>query len=173
MNVTLRSSALKLAVLFNSFGDMISNWLVRAIVLPMSIHKMVMCVLEIGPELSMVFPLDNPFDSLQCSWISWCPIALGFWVALYKFRDYDWNDCTSEELCGNQKVWCSRLEEAHKRKCFHPFDMDGMLTRAVKLSNPRWVSTWMMTIVRCGASVLGSVPCNRNVAGSNPTLAAT
>jgi len=27
------------------------------------------------------YPLDNPFDSLQGSWISWCP-ALGFWMAL-------------------------------------------------------------------------------------------
>jgi len=33
---------------------------------------------SLGPELTM----DNPFDSLQRSWISWCPVALGFWVVL-------------------------------------------------------------------------------------------
>jgi len=27
---------------------------------------------------------------MQCSWISWCP-ALGFWVALYKFGNYDYD----------------------------------------------------------------------------------
>jgi len=37
---------------------------------------------EIGPELTMDHPLENPFDSSQHSWISWCPGALGFWVAL-------------------------------------------------------------------------------------------
>jgi len=37
--------------------------------------------LEIQPEFTVNHPLDNPFDSLQCSWIIWCP-ALGFWVAL-------------------------------------------------------------------------------------------
>jgi len=38
--------------------------------------------LEIGPELTMDYPLDNPFDSSQRSWIRWCPGALGFCVAL-------------------------------------------------------------------------------------------
>ena len=38
--------------------------------------------LEIGPELLLTPPLKTPFDSSQCSWISWCPGALSFWVAL-------------------------------------------------------------------------------------------
>jgi len=38
--------------------------------------------LEIGHELTMDYPPDYPFNSLQCSWISWGPAALGFWVAL-------------------------------------------------------------------------------------------
>ena len=41
----------------------------------------------------MDYPLDNPFDSSQRSWISWCPGAFGFWEALWKFRDYDCDYC--------------------------------------------------------------------------------
>jgi len=37
---------------------------------------------EIGPELTLDYTLDNPFDSSQRSWISWCSDELGFWVAL-------------------------------------------------------------------------------------------
>ena len=40
------------------------------------------CTLEIGPELLLTPPLETPFDSSQRSWISWCPGALSFWVAL-------------------------------------------------------------------------------------------
>jgi len=46
--------------------------------------------LEIVPELTMDYSLNNPFDFLQCPWISWCP-ALGLWVALLKFWDYKYD----------------------------------------------------------------------------------
>jgi len=42
----------------------------------------------------MDYPLDNPLDPSQRSWMSWCPGALGFWVALQKFRDYDYSGWT-------------------------------------------------------------------------------
>jgi len=35
----------------------------------------------------LAYPLDNPSDSSQCSWMSWYP-ALGYWVALKKFGDW-------------------------------------------------------------------------------------
>ena len=40
--------------------------------------------LSLAPPLSQ--SLLSPY---QRSWISWCPGALSFWVALYKFWDYD------------------------------------------------------------------------------------
>ena len=47
------------------------------------------CCMATGPEP----PTDYSFgqvDLTQSSWISWC-LALDFWVALYKFWDYDYN----------------------------------------------------------------------------------
>jgi len=38
--------------------------------------------LEIGPVLTMDYPLNNPLHSLQRSWICWCPYEFDFWVAL-------------------------------------------------------------------------------------------
>ena len=44
-------------------------------------------IVSIGPELTKYYPLENPLDSSQRSWISWCPSALGFWVAPWLFWD--------------------------------------------------------------------------------------
>ena len=46
--------------------------------------------LTTGPEPSTDYPFDNPSDMTQRSWTSCCP-ALGFRVALQKFRDYDYD----------------------------------------------------------------------------------
>ena len=91
-----------------------------------------------------LYSLDNPSDLTQRSWISWCP-ALGFWVALSEFGDYDY-DYDYQEFYST-RCTCHVSEAEH-----------GSCVVSGKVRRERRLKTFALFLLAHFYSAVNSVP---------------